>query len=278
MYDLLQNIVDRILKPAECTQNVGVLVSHSLSSEQSSVVHSIAGSSDVVLVCEHASDFIPAHLNDLGLAQQDRHSHAVWDPGALAVASRMSQIMDATLVAGTVSRLVYDCNRPPEANDAMPARSERIDVPGNIGLDAAARAERVATYYQPFHQALANAIATCTHPVIVTVHSFTPLYHGKRRAVEIGLLHDRDTRLADAMLAITAQHTDLNTQRNAPYGPNDGVTHTLKEHALPHGYLNVMIEIRNDLVATQSQQSAVAEMLSAWICAALKTKDWAVNV
>ncbi|MGJ8628436.1 MAG: N-formylglutamate amidohydrolase [Sulfitobacter sp.] len=253
-------------------------MSQSLSSEQSSVVHSTAGSSDVVLVCEHASDFIPPHLNDLGLSKQDRHSHAVWDPGALAVATQMSQIMDATLVSGAVSRLVYDCNRPPEAHDAMPERSERIDVPGNIGLDAAARAERVATYYQPFQQALSEAIAACAHPVIVTVHSFTPLYHGKRRAVEIGLLHDRDARLADAMLAITSQHTPLNTQRNAPYGPDDGVTHTLKEHALPGQHPNVMIEIRNDLVATQSQQSAMAEMLSAWICAALKTKDWAINV
>lgn len=278
MYDLLQNFVDRIFAPAECTQNVGVLVSQALSSEQLSVVHSITGSSDIVLVCEHASDFIPPALNDLGLTRHDRHSHATWDPGALAVASQMAQIMDATLVAGTVSRLVYDCNRPPEAPDAMPTRSERIEVPGNVGLDETQRAERVATYYLPFREALSSAIAACTRPVIVTVHSFTPLYHGHHRTVEIGVLHDQDSRLADAMLAITSQHTTLNTQRNSPYGPDDGVTHTLREHALPRHYLNVMIEMRNDLVATQSQQSAMAKMLSAWIFAALKDAGWAANV
>lgn len=228
------------------------------------------GASDVVLVCEHAASFIPPALQDLGLAAADRLSHAAWDPGALAVATEMAAFMDATLVAGRVSRLVYDCNRPPEAPDAMPERSERIAVPGNVGLDALARQQRVATYYTPFRQTLADAVASRDHPAIVTIHSFTPVYDGTPRSVEIGILHDSDTRLADAMLNIAADQTDHETRRNAPYGPDDGVTHTLREHAIPHGHPNVMIELRNDLIAIPAQQSAMAQMLATWTQAALQ--------
>ena len=108
-----------------------------------------------------------------------------------------------------------------------------------------------------------------TAPVLVTVHSFTPVYYGKRRLLDIGLLHDSDTRLADAMLENATAHTDLKVERNAPYGPQDGVTHTLKEHAIPAGLPNVMIEIRNDLIATEEDQAAMAELLSRWVSAGI---------
>jgi predicted N-formylglutamate amidohydrolase len=113
--------------------------------------------------------------------------------------------------------------------------------------------------------------------VIVTIHSFTPVYHGQHRAVEIGVLHDSDARLADAMLDIAGRHTPLNVLRNAPYGPQDGVTHTLKEHAIRSGHLNVMIEIRSDLIETQRQQTDMAAMLAGWIAAAVTTAQGGVN-
>ena len=99
----------------------------------------------------------------------------------------------------------------------------------------------------------------------MTVHSFTPIYHGVARTVEIGILHDSDTRLADAMLEIAQAHTDANVQRNAPYGPDHGVTHTLKEHAIKGGHLNVMLEVRNDLIVTSDEQTAMADMLAGWV-------------
>ncbi len=232
------------------------------------VIRPDAGS-ELVLVCEHASPYIPASLDGLGLAEADRLSHAAWDPGAFEVARRMAGILDAVLIVGGVSRLVYDCNRPPTAPDAMPAQSERVRIPGNADLDAAARADRARRYYEPFRRELERAVASRRAPVIVTVHSFTPVYNGVRREVEIGLLHDSDTRLVDAMLATARRDCDLNVVRNAPYGPQDGVTHTLKEHAIRNGHPNVMIEIRNDLVETEAQLGAVAELLSGWVRTAL---------
>jgi len=97
----------------------------------------------------------------------------------------------------------------------------------------------------------------------VTLHSFTPLYHGAQRLTEIGVLHDADTRLADAMLVTAGHHTKMRVARNDPYGPQDGVTHTLKEHGA--GHLNVMLEVRNDLIATPDTQRAMARMIAVWL-------------
>lgn len=223
----------------------------------------------VILVCEHAANFIPSVMGSLGLSNLERESHIAWDPGAMAVAEHMSGLLEAPLIASRVSRLVYDCNRPPDARDAMPARSEIIEIPGNRDLTPPQKAARVACYYEPFRSALAQLVARTVEPVLVTIHSYTPVYHGQTRAVEIGVLHDADARLADVLLGIADEHVGLNVQRNQPYGPENGVTHTLKEHALPTGHLNVMLEIRNDLIASEDQQTKIAAMITGWLKAAL---------
>ena len=223
------------------------------------------GASSVVLVCEHATSYIPAHFGNLGLPEEALKTHIAWDPGALAVAQELSRLLDAVLIAGGVSRLLYDCNRPPDAPDAMPPQSEIHHIPGNQNLSAADKAARVAEYYEPFRARLAQTMDTATDPVLVTIHSFTPVYHGQLRTVEIGVLHDSDSRLADAMLACAADHTKAEVRRNQPYGPEHGVTHTLKEHALPGNHPNVMLEIRSDLIANSADQIAMASLVAGWL-------------
>ncbi|WP_299753767.1 N-formylglutamate amidohydrolase [uncultured Boseongicola sp.] len=227
--------------------------------------------SSVVVVCEHASAYIPGEFENLGLADEMLYSHVAWDPGAMALAEGMAERLDAILIAAKTSRLVYDCNRPPHAPDAMPARSEIVDVPGNISLSAAQKAERVKKYYEPFYSTVAETMAGIADPILVTVHSFTPIFHGNVRDVEIGILHDSDSRLADALLSTSSANTPRTVRRNEPYGPTDGVTHTLKEHALPSGHLNVMLEVRNDLIATEVAQASMAKMISKWLECALAT-------
>lgn len=236
------------------------------------------GSSALVLVCEHASAHIPDRYDHLGLPAEARKAHIAWDPGALSVAERLSKRLDATLVAGTLSRLLYDCNRPPDAPGAMPERSEVFDIPGNLGLSTQERNARVEGIYIPFHTAVADVLARKSAPVLVTIHSFTPTFHGRPRSVEIGLLHDSDARLADAMLETAEQHTALKVERNAPYGPQDGVTHTLQHHALPGNHPNVMIEIRNDLITTEAEQDGMGDMFAQWITAASRQIDTAGEI
>ncbi|ETW11652.1 N-formylglutamate amidohydrolase [Roseivivax marinus] len=225
------------------------------------------GTAPVALICEHAAHAIPDELEELGLGPEARHSHAAWDIGARDVAVALSELMDAPLVAGTISRLVYDCNRPPEAPDAIPARSEVFDIPGNRDLQGRDRARRVAEVHDPFHAEAARVAAG--RAALVTVHSFTPVYHGKPREVEIGYLCHRDARLADAALAAERGAGRYRAALNEPYAPSDGVTYTLKRHGEDHGRPALMIEVRNDLIATGPQARAMAEHLHPILRAAL---------
>ena len=247
-------------------------MSQTVSSTQDAPARLLGGSgaAPMVLVCEHASNRIPERYGDLGLDDATRKSHVAWDPGASAVARRLAEAFNAPLVESAVSRLVYDCNRPPEAPDAMPEKSEIHEIPGNRELSDEERVARIAEIYAPFRALLAESIAARPlPPALITIHSFTPVYHGRAREVEIGILHDADSRLADAMLESAPQFTSRKVERNAPYGPEHGVTHTLREHALPAGLLNVMIEIRNDLIASEEDQAEMADMLARWLAHAL---------
>ena len=219
----------------------------------------------VLIVCEHASSRLPESVGTLGLSAEALSSHIAWDPGALAVAREMARLLDATLIAQRFSRLVYDCNRPPEAAGAMPETSEIYQIPGNRGLSQRDRDSRTRALYLPFHQAVSDEIdrraARGQETVIVTMHSFTPVYMGRQRAVEIGILHDEDSRLADAMLS-AATGLPYDIRRNEPYGPADGVTHTLIKHGLARGLKNVMIEVRNDIIRDEDGQRVMAGLLA----------------
>jgi predicted N-formylglutamate amidohydrolase len=231
------------------------------------------GQSPIVLVCEHASKYIPNSLGTLGLADRDLISHIAWDPGAEPVARMLSKILDATLVLQRYSRLVYDCNRPPHAASAIPAVSEVTAVPGNDNLSDADRQARIDEIYEPFHATVSDVLKgkqqLGVELVVVSIHSFTPTYKGSERPFELGVLHDQDSRLADAMLLVAAGSTQFECRRNEPYGPQDGVLHTLNLHCQSAGLMNVMLEIRNDVIANVASQELWSNRLGAMMGEAL---------
>ncbi|MEX1660229.1 N-formylglutamate amidohydrolase [Thioclava sp. 15-R06ZXC-3] len=226
-----------------------------------------------VFVCEHASNAMPAPWGDLGLNEAQRAAHIAWDPGALGVARALAAQLDAPLAAACQSRLIYDLNRPPHHAGAMPARSETFDIPGNQDLSAQDRLTRTDAIYLPFHAELraliARRLARGTVPVLVTVHSFTPVYFGQSRTVELGVIHDADPALACAVLEEALEQTGLDTRLNEPYSAADGVTHTLALQATPMGLPHVMLELRNDLIADEASQSAMAATLAPVLRAAI---------
>ena len=233
--------------------------------------------SRIVLVCEHASNAFPQPWGTLGLDAEAQVAHVAWDPGALGLARGLAARLQACLVHAPVSRLIHDMNRAPDSAGAMPARSERYEIPGNAGLSPAQRAARVAAVYQPFHAGLgaviARRIALGLRPVIVTVHSFTPFWHGVARRVEFGVIHDDtrpgDDRLARAVLAAAWALTDLQAELNEPYAAADEVTHLLRLHAVPYGLPHAMLEIRNDLIGDAPAQAAMADRLAPVLARAL---------
>jgi predicted N-formylglutamate amidohydrolase len=231
----------------------------------------------VVVICEHASNALPiarADLGgDLGISADTRASHAAYDIGALGLARGLAQRLGGVLVHAPLSRLVYDLNRAPDHPNAMPPRSEVHDVPGNRALTPADRLARVAAVYRPFHATLADVIAGImaqgVRPALIAVHSFTPVFHGQPRAVEFGVIHDDDTALTLAVMD-AAQGCGLITRLNEPYSAAGDVTHTIRLHAVPCRLPNTMLEVRNDLIADEAAQAAMADRLAPVLTRALE--------
>lgn len=221
------------------------------------------GRSPYVLICEHASNLMPKRLGTLGLPESEMVRHIAWDIGAATVARMLSRLIDAPLLLQRYSRLAYDCNRPPEAHDAIPEVSELTAIPGNRKLSAEDRLARARDIYRPFHDGISALLdkraAAGMKSMVVSIHSFTPVYKGKPRAVELGILHDRDTVLSSRLIK---SFPNVDARLNEPYGPKDGVLHSLNVHGFSRGLHHAMIEIRNDLVSTERGQDEWAQRLS----------------
>jgi len=240
--------------------------------EDALFVENEAGAAPAVILCDHASNMIPAPLAGLGLAPEDLERHIAWDPGALGVARELSRRIDAPLVAGRVSRLVIDTNRDPSMPDSIPTLSEVTEVPGNIALTEAERMSRVRAVYAPFHDAVGRIVRRKRREgavALIGVHTFTPIYKSQHRPWHLGIVFDKDRRLSAPLLQHFRARADLVVGENVPYSPDDRVYHGLGRHAQPGGLPSVMIEIRNDLVATRQSQAEWSERLATAIARAL---------
>jgi predicted N-formylglutamate amidohydrolase len=226
-----------------------------------------AGAGPFVIVCDHASNYVPAKFGTLGLRREDLVRHIAWDPGALGVAAKLAQLLDAPLVESRVSRLIIDCNRPLDAPDLIPSLSETTEIPGNMALDAAAWEERIALSHRPFHAAVDGLVeersAAGLGCQMIAVHSFTPVYRSVSRPWQIGIIHDEDQRLSAPLIAALQRLPGITVGVNQPYSPADRVYYTLERHARSRDLPCVMIEIRNDEIAGTEAEARWAEMLAA---------------
>ena len=215
-------------------------------------VHNPGGRGGVVLLCEHASAYVPDAFAGLGLAVADLQRHIAWDIGALALAQGLADALDAPLVHATYSRLLLDLNRPPEAADSIVERSEGTVVPGNLELTPVQRDARRRRIYDPFHAtvgAVLDARGASGHATaVVSIHSFTPSYHGESRPWHAGVIARGDRRLGDVLLAALRAETRLCIGDNQPYAPVAGVFHSIERHAEARGWSGAMIEVRQDLL------------------------------
>jgi predicted N-formylglutamate amidohydrolase len=215
--------------------------------------HRPAGRSPIVLACEHASHHIPAAYEGLGLDAAEQRRHIGWDLGAAALARALSDALDAPLLLATYSRLLLDLNRDTDAHDSIATRSEGTDIPGNLALGDGERTRRRARIYEPFHAQLDAALdarlARGEAPLLVTVHSFTPAWHGEPRPWHAGVISRDDRRIADAFLATLGRDAGLCLGDNLPYGSEGGTFHTVGRHAEGRGIPGAVFEVRQDLLA-----------------------------
>lgn len=227
------------------------------------------GASPFFLTADHAGRAIPRRLDDLGLPAGELQRHIAWDIGIAAVTERLSEALDATAVLQTYSRLVIDCNRRPEWPSAIPAVSELTPVPGNEGISPREREARQREISTPYHEQIAEFLdrrhASGTQTVLVAMHSFTPVFKGVTRRVEVGILYNpnaRDIRLPRIMLDLLRAKGDLAVGDNQPYAITGNSDYTVPVHGEERGLPHVEIEIRQNLIGDIAGQATWAARLA----------------
>lgn len=212
-----------------------------------------AAKAGIVLICDHASNRIPSEFGTLGVEADALALHVAWDIGAAAVTRGLAARLGLPAVLTTASRLVIDCNRTPGHAGSIPAVSHGIVVPGNRDLSPAQRRAREESYFHPYHAAVAAELAALEQPrgeraVLVSIHSFTPVLADMARPWHVGVLSDRDRRLPDFFLAALRQESGLVVGDNEPYSGRHPEGYSCPTHGDAAGRLNVLVEIRQDLL------------------------------
>ncbi len=211
------------------------------------------GRAPVLLLCDHATRFLPRALGTLGLSEAELKRHIAWDIGIAEVTRGLAERLDAPAVLSGFSRLVIDPNRALDDPTLIPRLSDGIVVPGNQDLSPGAAQARVDCFHRPYHAAVERTLdALCARdptPAVVSMHSFTPVIKGVERPWQVGILWNEDVRLSVPLMArLRAQ--DIPVGDNEPYSARDGHGYTLYVHAAPRGLANVLIEVRQDLIDT----------------------------
>lgn len=224
------------------------------------------GRSPWVLVADHAGQAIPRALGDLGLAPGEIDRHIGWDIGIAGVARALAGLLDAWTILQPYSRLVIDCNRPPDSPTSIVEASDGTAVPANLGLDPAARSARQREIFQPYHDCIAQALdqrAAARRPTLLaTLHSFTPSMAGFDRPWHCGVLYHRHTTLPHAMLQALRDEGDLVVGDNQPYAVTATSDYAIPVHGEARGLAHVELEIRQDLIADAVGQQAWARRLA----------------
>jgi predicted N-formylglutamate amidohydrolase len=228
--------------------------------------HNAAGRSPFLLTSDHYGRIIPSLLGDLGLPASELVRHIAWDIGIAGVAEALSNHLGAHLIAQRYSRLVIDCNRPPGAASSIPRISEATIIPGNDGITREAAEMRRREVFDPYHRRIDEAIDARLRDrlptVLISLHSFTPVYAGVARPWHIGTLYQRDTRLPSLLLKLLRAESDLVVGDNEPYAVSDETDYTIPVHGEKRGLMNTGIEIRQDLIAEPAGQREWAERLA----------------
>lgn len=237
-----------------------------------------AGGAPAVICCDHAANRVPAALGDLGAVAAAMSRHIAYDIGAAGVARRLAERLDAPAILSGFSRLVIDCNRDPEDFTAIREIYDGTVIAGNRRLSEAERQQRADLLFHPYHDALAECLARKAaahgHPVLISVHSCTDIFKGEARPWHIGVLSNRDRRMADPVIdALATANPDLTIGDNKPYSGLLAFGYTVETHALPQGRPNILFEIRQDQIRTEAGQARYADILAAALRPLLARRD-----
>ncbi len=227
------------------------------------------GRSPVVLVCEHASNHIPAEYDGLGLDAKMLDDHIAWDIGAAALTHALSRKLDAAAFLGNYSRLLIDLNRPVHVATSVPRRSEATDIPGNRALSAAETLRRVRHIFNPFHARVQSCLderqIAGIPTMLISIHSFTPVYHEVPRPWHAGVLFNRSKAGGEAIARRLAEEPGIDVGCNVPYKVDAESDYCIPVHGEARGLAAVLIEVRNDGLRSRRGIDEWADRLTAAI-------------
>lgn len=231
-------------------------------------VELIAGdlSGGMLIVADHAMRHLPPEYGRLGLPEQEFERHIAYDIGVEGVVRHLASMTGAPAIMARFSRLLIDPNRGEDDPTLIRQIYDGAVIPGNYPLYEPERQSRVERFFKPFRNQVLESAALCdeTHGgacLIVSMHSFTPVMAGRARPWHIGLLWDKDDRAAHRLLPLLAEDPKLIVGDNEPY---DGALKgdTMHEAGTVAGRPHVLIEIRQDLIASAEGQLAWANRLA----------------
>jgi predicted N-formylglutamate amidohydrolase len=224
----------------------------------------------LLILCDHASNSLPPEYGNLGLSEPELARHIAFDPGVAMVARHLAIRLGAPAVLSRFSRLLIDPNRGEDDPTLIMRLSDGTEIPGNAAVDGVERERRIGLYHAPYHAAveaaIERALALGRPPMLVSIHSFTPVWRGRARPWHAGILWDRDERLAAAMIAALRAHPEIVTGDNEPYSgalAND----TMSRHGTARGLAHALVEIRQDLIGEEAGAVEWADRLAAILAA-----------
>lgn len=231
------------------------------------IVANEAGSSRAFLVADHAGRAIPRRLGTLGVGAAHLDLHIACDIGIGPVTRMLSELLDAPAVIAGYSRLAMDLNRVPGGVGSFVEESDGIAVPGNRNMTEADRLARQRALFDPYHETIARLLRIRREAdrktMLVCLHSFTPSMDGFDRPWHIGVLwNGTGEPLALRLIASLETETGLCVGNNEPYDARGDVGFTQRHHAVPVGMPNLLLEIRQDLIAGEAGQREWAERLA----------------
>ena len=235
-----------------------------------SPVEIVAGPLDagVLLVCDHASNALPPDYGSLGLKPEALTRHIAYDIGAAELTRALARRLNAPALLSTWSRLLIDPNRGADDPTLVMRYSDGAIVPGNARIDAAEVARRRDRFWAPYRQKITGLVeamlASGEPPALVSIHSFTPVWRGETRRWKVGVLWDRDDRVAKPLLEALRAEPDLHGHGIGDNEPYDGALagDTIDAVATARGLANALIEIRQDLIVDPAGALAWSERLA----------------
>ena len=214
----------------------------------------------LLIIVDHANNFIPSKYKNLGLPKYLTESHIAYDLNILNLSKQMNTLLESDIVYGENSRLIIDLNRGQNDPTLIPSISDKKLIPGNIGISSKEFNFRKRKFYNNYHSKIKKVVNEKKIKLIISMHSFNPYFKGKKRKTEIGILSNKDRRYSDLLIRQMAKSKRYIIGDNVPY-KGELKDDTLYKHGLKKNILHTLIEVRNDLINTEIKVNKMSQFI-----------------